>query len=292
MLPVSLLFISSIGWGLTWLPLKLLGQAGISGLSVSLLAYGSGALMLLPWLWLQRAIWRAHWRSMLGILLLGGFANLSFATAMLHGEVVRVMVLFYLLPAWSTLGGHWLLGERAGASGWLCVALSLAGALLTLGGPEVLRGELTWVDLLAVGAGLSFAANNLVFRASPRLPLASSVAAMFGGSALMASLGLFAGLQPLHVVEAGGLLKACAFGVGWLLLASLLGQWSIARLEARRAALIILTELVTSVASATWLGGQTLAPTVWAGASLIFMAALLEARREGQIARTATSSYS
>lgn len=280
MLPVYLLFTSSICWGLSWLPLKALGAAGISGLPVSLLAYGSGALLLLPWLWQQRLRWWPYWRQMLGIALLGGFANLAFVTAMSHGEVVRVMVLFYLLPAWSTLGGHYLLGERAGALGWTCVGLSLAGAFLTLGGADTLRGAVSWVDLLALGAGLSFSANNLLFRASPQLPLASCVGVMFSGCAAMASLALIAGAQVMPSLTPWVLLQVAAFGIGWLMLASMLGQWSVTRLEARRAALIILTELVTAVGSAAWLGGEHLAPQAAMGAGLILLAATLEARRQ------------
>lgn len=288
MLPVYLLFASSISWGLTWLPIKAFADAGLGGLALSLLAFGAGALALLPWLWRERVAWRGQRRAMAGIMLLGGFANLAFAAAMLHGEVVRVMVLFYLLPAWSTLGGHWLLGERAGLSGWLCVGLAAVGACLSLGGTSLWQGAFGWVDLLAIAAGLSFAANNLVFRACPSLPLASATAAMFSGCALLAALGLAVGLQPASRIGGDTALLAALFGLGWLLLASLVTQWCVMRLEARRAALIIIVELVTSVLSASWLGGDRLQPLEWAGAGLILLAALLEAARGGAVREAQT----
>ena len=49
---------------------------------------------------------------MLAIGLAGGVANASFQTALAHGEVARVMILFYMLPIWSVLGGCIFLKEK------------------------------------------------------------------------------------------------------------------------------------------------------------------------------------
>ncbi len=59
---------------------------------------------------------RAAWRQQAGLLalvcLLGGTANVCFVNALVYGEVVRTMLLFYLAPMWSVLGGRVFLGER------------------------------------------------------------------------------------------------------------------------------------------------------------------------------------
>ena len=107
LLPVTLLVLSSFLWGCAWLPLKGLERLGMSGLSMTAVAAGSAGLVLVPVALRQRSAWRG--RGALGLALifvLGGYANLAFSTALVYGEVVRVMVLFYLLPVWGVMGGY------------------------------------------------------------------------------------------------------------------------------------------------------------------------------------------
>ncbi len=105
-LAVIVLFISSVGWGLTWLPIKALNEMGLESMHMIFIAFASGALLLSPWLIKQHGIWKQSVFLMLLIGLAGGIANASFQTAIVHGDVIRVMILFYLLPVWSVLGGR------------------------------------------------------------------------------------------------------------------------------------------------------------------------------------------
>src|SRR5690242_20637955 len=95
---VVALFLSSTGWGLTWLPAKALLAMGLSSQHFIFFAFGAGALTLLPFLWLQRKAWLPHRRHLFAIGAVGGFAYVSFQTAIAIGDTVRVMILFYLLP--------------------------------------------------------------------------------------------------------------------------------------------------------------------------------------------------
>src|SRR4051812_13970905 len=102
-LPVLVLFGASVLWGLSWWPLKALHNAGFEGLSLIGACFGLLSLVLTPALVGQRARWYPRRDRMLLIALCGGAANLAFAWAMIAGDVVRVMVLFYLLPVWGVL---------------------------------------------------------------------------------------------------------------------------------------------------------------------------------------------
>ncbi len=106
------LFISSVGWGLTWLPLKYLNQQGMQGPALVFVAFAAAALALLPAFVRQKRCWQGQLHHLALIALFGGFASLSFQIALYQGEVIRVMILFYLLPVWSVLGGRLLLDER------------------------------------------------------------------------------------------------------------------------------------------------------------------------------------
>ena len=64
----------------------------------------------------------------------------------------------------------------------------------------------------------------------------------------------------------------------WLLLANIGTQWGVTHLEAGRAAVIIILELVAAVMTSMWLNQEYLSVTEWCGAGLILLAAFLEAR--------------
>lgn len=281
-LPVAALVGASFLWGLAWWPLKTLNGLGIGGLPLVLVAYAAGGLLLLPVWFVQAAGWRRDPAAVLGIALLGGYAMLAFNIAMIYGEVVRVMTLFYLLPLWGVLGARIFLGEPIDAARWLAVACALGGALLILGGPDVLEGgALAWPDLLAITCGMAFAGNNLMFRAKQAVPVASKVAAMQTGGFLIALPLVLAGLQPWPQVGAGEWLWVAVYGAGWLLVATLGTQWAVTHMEAGRAAILIILELVVAVVSATLIGGEHMGPLELLGGALILLAAVIEARREG-----------
>jgi len=279
--PLIALLVGAIMWGLSWIPLKYFSAHGVHGVSLNLVAYGGLALLFLPLLWRQRAAWRGQGLTLLGIALLGGYANFAFTTGMALGEVVRVMVLFYLVPVWGVLGGRLFLGETLDRPRLLGVLLALTGALLILGGPAVLQGEVSWLDLLAISCGLAFAGNNIVFRARPQLPMGSKLAAMFLGCAAMAAAGLASGVQDWPAASSAIWGWVLLFGLGWVVLATLGTQWGVTHMEAGRAAILIILELVVAVVSAMLIGGERMSPLEMAGGLLILGAALLEGWREG-----------
>ena len=279
--PLAVLVTASFMWGLAWLPLKALERAGLGGVALTFVACGAAAALLAPRFVRERTYWRGETRWLLAIAALGGYANLAFTVAMIYGEVVRVMVLFYLLPVWGVLGGRLFLGERL--DGWRVAAVvaALGGAFLILGGPAAVGGAIAWTDWLAVSCGLSFAANNLVFRARQQVPVAAKSAAMLIGATTLAALLLAAGVQPWPTPSALGWAAAAGYGVVWLLLATLATQFGVTHMEAGRASIIIILELVTAVASAVIIGGESLSAIEATGCALILGAAVIEARRAG-----------
>lgn len=284
-LPLAVLAASSCTWGLAWIPIKSLGASGISGLALVLVASCAAGVVLLPTLIGEHAAWRTDLGGLGLIALLGGYSNLSFAVATLHGDIVRVMVLFYLLPAWGVLGGWLWLGERLDAARLAGVGMALAGAWLMLGGPRVRwTGGLTWPDLMAISCGIAFAGNNLLFRAKQAIPVGSKTVAMLLGAAVMAAALLVADVRPWPAASSGAWLGAAGYGLGWLLVATLATQYGVTHLEAGRASIIILLELVVAVASAVAIGGESMTGQEIGGGTLILLAALVEARRAARVA--------
>jgi hypothetical protein len=95
--------------------------------------------------------------------LAAGWTNVAFVLAVLEGEVLRVLLLFYLSPIWTVLLGRWLLraadlayrghgGAGTGRRGRSCCGTAAGSRAV---GPA---------DLLAISAGFAFAINNVQTR--------------------------------------------------------------------------------------------------------------------------------
>jgi drug/metabolite transporter (DMT)-like permease len=279
-LPVLVLLGSSCMWGIAWMPVKKLSASGFSGIALVLIASLVAATLLLPRLLLEREQWRGQGPWLLGIALFGGYSHLAFTTATMYGDIVRVMVLFYLLPAWGVLGGRLFLGERLDAARVAAVVLALGGAWLVLGGGSAWRGQIHWTDGVAITCGMAFAGNNLLFRACQAIPVASKTAFMLlGAAALCVPFLALLGEPRWPTVSAAGWAGVLGYGVAWLCLANLATQFGVTHMEAGRASIIILVELVVAVVTAVALGGERMSSTELAGGLCILAAAVIEGRR-------------
>ena len=276
-LPAAALLLNALAWGLSWIPLQALYRLQMHPLlSIALVFTGALAVLLL---------WRpASLRSfagaphLLGVAVAAGMTNIGFNWAVTIGDVVRVVLLFYVMPLWS-IGLAWLLlGERPTRAALLRLLLALAGVVLVLKRP----GQ-AWplpsglADGLALMAGFCFALNNVLLRRWRDTPGDARALAMFGGGFVMAGgLALAGGtLAALPAIPVGDwlpwvLLLAVAVFAGNLAL-----QYGAPRLPAQVTALIMLSEVLFASVSAVLLGAAQPSPATWAGGALIVLAALL-----------------
>jgi drug/metabolite transporter (DMT)-like permease len=278
-LAVAVLASGSIGWGLTWLPIKALSDSGLDGLHLVFIAFISGAILLLPGLYKQYPQWQQSLGLMLMIGITGGFANASFQTAIYHGDVIRVMILFYMLPVWSVIGGRLFLKEKMDSLRLLAVALSLSGAFVILDVWHTSWQGITWVDILAIGSGMGLAATNILFRFSQTIPLTSKIAFMFIGCTVLIGMTLLVFPTAAALPDFGVIACAIAYGALWLTLISFATLWAVTRMEAGRSAVIIVVELVVAVVSSALILGSGLAVFQMVGGLMVLVAALLEGFR-------------
>lgn len=277
-LAVLSLLASGLIWGLMWLPIKSFGEHGVSGLAFTLSTYGVVGLVAVPFIWAQRAQWRPQTTLLLLAGLCGGIANNCFITALMFGEVVRVMLLFYLAPVWGVLGGAIFLGERITSPRIGAMLLAVAGAILVLGGIEALRTPFAAADLLGLASGLFYALTNVAMRAGTRIPLASKSLVVFTGCGAVAALAFpFFDIAP-PAVSGAMALALIAFAGLWLTSAMWTTMYGVTHLEAGRSSVLLVFELVAAVVSAMVIGGERLQGLEWIGAACIVGAALLEAR--------------
>jgi len=278
-LPVLVLLFGAILWGLSWIPLKHFRDLGIEGIPLTLVGYGVVALCLLPAFIKQYPLWRSQQNYIWMILVLSGIANLSFTSAIMHGDVIRVMVLFYLIPAWGVLGGWFFLQERMDAIRLTTVALALVGAFLVLGGLNAFNSPPSWIDGLALLSGFALSMNNVAFRASSNLPLASKLGAIFLGSFFLATLLIIGKVQLMPIAPAFDWLMVVLFVVSWIFIATISTQWAVTKLEVGRASILLIVELIAAVVSAMWIASEEPSKLEILGGLLILCAAIVETRR-------------
>src|SRR5438552_3708348 len=96
--PALALLAGAAVWGVVWYPYRLLDAGGLDGVWSTIFTY---ALALA----IGATVFRSHLRTLWPLsplaILMGasiGWSNLAYVLGMLHGEVMRVLFLFYLAP--------------------------------------------------------------------------------------------------------------------------------------------------------------------------------------------------
>ena len=267
-------------WGVSWWPLKSLQNSGLHPLwataaiymlvSVGMLIFyrqSGRALLANPHLWF--------------LALASGLTNVGFNWAVTVGDVVRVVLLFYLMPAWSVLVAWVLLGEKPTSGSLLRLVLAMAGVLIVLQTPDS-----PWpfpqsgVDWLALMGGLSFAITNALLVKFNSSPSGARMLAMFSGGALLSIfvsvLGLLLGILPQPTLQAAGIPVFFGLCLAFIVSNAAL-QYGAAGLMASTTAVLMLTEILFASVSAALLGAADFTPRIVLGGGLIVVAALLAA---------------
>ena len=284
-LPALALVFNAFTWGLSWWPFRQLQAAGLHPLWLTTITFSVAVLGLL--LARPRALAEVLRTPTLWVLLVAsGTTNACFNWAVSIGDVVRVVLLFYLMPLWAVLLARPLLGERIGGQALARVALALGGAVVVLwpaSGSTLAPFGLA--DALGVAGGFSFALNNVMLRREAHRSEPARALAMFAGgvliSLLLAALQTQAGLIPAPPPLAAGWLLASVGLALWFVLSNLGLQYGAARLPSHRTSVIMLTEVLFASASAVALGAGVLDWRTALGGGLIISAALLAAWQRG-----------
>jgi drug/metabolite transporter (DMT)-like permease len=282
LLPILALMFNALAWGTSWWPFRQLESRGLHPLWATVFIYLLAVAVI--GLARPRAFGQVARAPALWVLMAAsGITNAAFNWGVVIGDVVRVVLLFYLMPLWTVLLARVLLHEPLTRSAAVRVAMALAGAAIVLwpedgSGFPVPRALPDWLGLVG---GFSFALNNVMLRREAARPEEGRALAMFIGGTLVA-LAL-----ALTLASRGQMPWPPGFAPGWALIALLLAglfllsnlalQFGAARLPANVTSVVMLSEVVFASASAVALGGGRLTPTLLAGGGLIVGAAVLAA---------------
>jgi len=283
-------------WGTSWWPLRRLQEAGLHPLWATTIIFTLASLAIAiarPRACAQVATTPALWL----LVAAAGLTNAAFNWAIVIGDVVRVVLLFYLMPLWTVLLARAVLGERLTKAAALRIGLGAIGAAIVLWPPATsgpaaigfaarLPLPRSLADWLGVVGGFSFAFNNVMLRREAGRPEEGRSLAMFlGGAVVAAALAAF-------LTTTGAAVPPPAPAWPWLMLTGALTlvflagnlslQYGAARLPANRTAVVMLTEVVFASLSAVALGGGALTARLALGGAFIVAGALLAARQPGR----------
>lgn len=271
------LTVNAFAWGVSWWPFRKLQDLGLHPLWATALVYFVALvvlLVLLPGAWRGLARWPGLWV----LALAAGLTNVGFNWAVTIGDVVRVVLLFYLMPAWVVIMAWPLLGEKPSAASLLRLVLALAGVMVVLMTPATpWPWPASMADWLALMGGAAFALTNILLRKLNRAPTSASMLAMFAGGAFTTGVIAMVGMQQDLVPG----LPAPAFS--WLVwvvglsLFILAGNWGLqygaTRLRANVTSIVMLSEVVFASVSAVLLGASELTTRSLVGGAMILVAA-------------------
>ncbi|HKQ23882.1 MAG TPA: DMT family transporter [Burkholderiales bacterium] len=280
-LAIVSLLTAALVWGLIWFPFRALDAAGVGGALATFLTY---FLALLPGLALLRGrtaqVIRSGW-LLAGMALAAGWCNLAYVLATLRGEVMQVMLLFYLAPLWTVVLARVLLGEKPGAAGYFVIALSLGGAVIMLGRTGVdLPLPRSGAEWLGLSSGMAFALTNVLSRKARHVDVAVRSLSVWAGVSLVALPVMLLIEDPVRSVLA---LDAYA----WLLLAllavaifsvNMVVQYGLANTGANQAIVIFLSELVFAAVGSYVLAAEAMTARQWLGGAMVVAATLYSGR--------------
>ncbi|WP_341236720.1 DMT family transporter [uncultured Limnobacter sp.] len=286
-LPYLALVLNALVWGVSWWPLRELQGEGLHPLWSSAATYLLGAVAMLCFMPKVLGEFVQH-KALWLLALAAGTTMVGFNWGVSIGEVIRVVLLFYLMPIWAVLLARLILKEPITGRALIRVALAFAGAVLLLSPNGTLGFPVpsNLAETLGLMGGAAFALNNILLRHQAERTAQARLFAMFVGgvvapAAVAAGLAVWLGegnsivQWPVSPGLYGGVVLL-GFTVS-LLVANYGLQYGASRLPANVTSVVMLSEVVFATLSAILLTNEVLTPQVGIGGAMILLAAALSA---------------
>ena len=287
LLPSIAIAVGAAFWGLYWIPIRGIEQAGVHAFWTGPVIFGASSLLFLPVVLLRWRNYVVHWRHILLPGLLTGSAFALYIASLNLTDVVRAILLFYMSPLWSTLLGIVILKERLTTNRVIGLLLAFCGLYVVLvieNGLPIPRNTGDWFALIS-GLCWSIASVKL-FQDGARMIVEKVT--LFVVFALLMSLllvvwqqGNLEGMPQLpSLVNAWYWILIIA---GSMLPISYLTIWPATVLSPGRVGMLLMVEVIVGVISAAILTDEQFGVREFAGTVLILSAGVVEVLRQQRI---------
>jgi len=274
---LGLLF-GAVCWGIIWYPYRLMAEAGISGAVSSFYTYCMATAIASIFC---VKYWRSFFKlspSIIWLAIVAGWTNLAYVLAVIDGEVMRVMLLFYLSPLWTLILAHFWLKEKTQFAGCIAIAVSLLGAFIMLYEPSVSSLPLpkNTSEWLALSSGIGFSLSNVITRQATHLTVRAKSFAVWVGVLLVSLVFILATKVTFPTPQSFSALQLVYMLAATLLLmvATLVVQYGVTKMAATQASVLFVFELVVAAIASYYLAHETMAMNEWIGGGFIMAAAI------------------
>ncbi len=255
---------SGMAWGVFWIPLHKLQQAGLSPVVAVIVFNFIPSLLVLPWAILRwRSFANGNYKHLMAAGLAMGTTQVFYALSVLNTDVVRAITLFYLNPVWTALLARALLGERLGKMGMLAMVLAFTGMGLVLHTGFSLPLPSNSGDWYAVIASFAWAASVIILRyQNEGNAVDLTIHALLWTALILVPVTLFANdsLSQTLAITSGVLWWLLPFIVLVLMTGVFASMWAVPKLSPNLVSLLYMTEISTAAISAAVLTDQ---PFTW-----------------------------
>ena len=278
----ALIALAAGAWGVYWIPQRALAEAGLTGGWATIGQYLVPLALMAPFALARRLRGRESGLAMplIGFLIGGGIV--FYANSFLLTDVVRALLMFYLVPVWGTLLELLVLRRRVAPVRALTLGLALGGVWLVFGADGSWPLPRNSGDWLGLAGGLMVAmgaARMNVVR--PEGVFAPLFAFFFYGSfvAFAMALGLGGQLGPAPAAAAiTGLLPwLVLMAVVFLIPTNGVLMWGASRVSPGLFGILILSEIVLGMVSAALWAGEPFGWREVLGGAMILVAGASEA---------------
>ena len=278
--PSAILFLAASLWGLYWVPLREIESLGLTT-TWSVAFFNAGPLaVLIPYVLWRRATQFKHLRAVAIIGLFTGLGLSFYASGLVFSSVIRVTLLFYLTPIWSTIIGVVWLSEKLRPGRIVAIVLGLGGLWLLLAANDDAVQPLNVGDLMALLSGVFWGFGAAGMKKWPEAPTAMTAIGQFVTTTVFCSflaLAVFGDTLPEGSVFLAALPVAFIASV-FVLLPSLFAIFWASRLVfPGRVGILMMSEAIVAIISASLLlPEESMTLWQWVGGAVILTACLVE----------------
>jgi drug/metabolite transporter (DMT)-like permease len=287
LVPSVALAVGAALWGLYWIPVRGIEQAGVPTFWNGPVIFGASALLFIPLILFRYRQFAEHWKHTLVPGMLAGLAFSLYVASLNLTDVVRAILLFYMSPLWSTLLGILVLKERLTGNRVLALLLAFSGLYIVLVVESGLPIPRNTGDWFALCSGLCWSVASVkLFQDGARFIIEKVT--IFIIFALLISLLLVI----WHQGNLDGMPTPEVLLNGWYWIALLallmlpityLTVWPATVLSPGRVGMLLMVEVIVGVASAAMLTEEQFGLRELTGATLIISAGVVEILRPQKI---------
>ena len=245
-------------WGLIWYPYRVLDDLGFSAIHSSFFIFSSAiavSLFFYPLNSYEIVKKKNFWIY----AFVGGVTNIAYALAVIEGELVRVMLLFFLSPVWTLPFTFLFLDEAIKPRHVFAATVSIIGACIILWKPDIFVTKIGLGDMFAIIGGIGFALTNVLARAFHKLSVKEKSYSIWVGVVIIAGLTIFLLSMDLKFNQINLSSMGLFIFVGiTLLLITMIIQHGLRLVDAVRASPIFLFEIIVVAISGYYLANEIL----------------------------------